>query len=175
MRPLPLAGCLLTLLIAPRLAYCHPVDMKAIATIESNNDPKAVGKHGEVGLYQVSPIVLKHFNQSHGKILKDVIDGKYPFGDHLEKIDANLKDPEDNAFVANWYMNWLFDRCWTVRDTLIAYNMGIGKWREWKESPCILPSGEILPIVKGCFFELPNTTQEYLKKYEQLTGEKLDG
>ena len=34
----------------------------AIATVESNNNPNAVGKNGEIGILQISPIVLEEFN-----------------------------------------------------------------------------------------------------------------
>lgn len=146
---LSIAGC------AP--AYAHPINMDAIAEIESSNNPKAVGKVGEIGLYQISPIVLKHYNQSsnqHG----------------LGLVEENeLLDPIVNHKVAEWYMNWLFDRCWTVRDTIIAWNFGIGNWRSWKNwnsEPDVITNPSAL-------VHLPKITQDYLKKYEKITGEKL--
>lgn len=41
--------------------------LKAIATVESSNNPKAVGKGGSVGLLQITPILVRDCN----KILED--------------------------------------------------------------------------------------------------------
>lgn len=97
----------------------------------------------------------------------------------------DMKNPGYAKRVANWYMNWLFDRCWTVKDTLIAWNWGIGNWRRWKERnqanetawnvPSVHPYGEDsfdLSYDQMADDKLPKTTQDYLKKYEKLTGEK---
>lgn len=151
-------------------AMAHPIDMDAIAQIESSNNPKAVGKSGEIGLYQISPIVLKHFNQSRKRLGGD--DGATFVVD--ENVQAeDLKDPLVNEYIANWYMNWLFDRCWTVKDTIIAWNWGIGNWREWQRKPCVDKEGVSNLWKDGCFNSLPKVTQDYLKKYEKLTGDKL--
>lgn len=158
--------CLLFFIYTPK-AFPHPVNMEAIAQIESSNNPKAVSKDGSVGLYQITPICLKHFNQANQG--KDK--GFYRFGGLDENGNSNMhydgdftmddmKFPAYSEQVANWYMNWLFDRCWSVKDTIIAWNWGIGNWRKWNRNG-------------SKFSKLPKTTQNYLKKYEQITGEKL--
>lgn len=173
------------------LAVAHPIDMEAIAQIESGNNRKAVGDSGEIGLYQISQIVLKHFNQVHnGKPKKSPYDLKYKVDDEKHLTDGgeidwkyigdfepeDLKHPMYNSEVANWYMNWLYDRCWTVKDTLIAWNMGIGRWRDWKTNTLNcegykLESGQC--ATRSIDNRLPKVTKEYLKKYVEITGEDL--
>lgn len=171
------------LLFWPAVAFGHPISMDAIAEIESSNNPNAVGASGEIGLYQISPIVLKHFNQVfQGKPKQSPYDIKYKVDDpkHLTysgEIDwkytgdfkpEDLKHPIYNREVADWYFNWLFDRCWTVKDTLIAWNWGIGNWRRWREIQFVsfLTNNDQDKY-------LPKTTQVYLKRYEEITGDKL--
>jgi hypothetical protein len=36
--------------------------IRAIATVESNNNPKAIGKGGSVGLLQITPILVRECN-----------------------------------------------------------------------------------------------------------------
>lgn len=127
--------------------------MDAIAMIVSSNNPKAMGSSGEIGLYQISPIALKHFNTAAG--------------DSFNRVSKNeLLQAHTNHMVAGWYFNWIYDRTWTVKDTIIAWNWGIGNWRKWnknKEHYKISPPDNFLPQV----------TQDYLKKYEKITGKKL--
>jgi len=155
-------------------AFGHPVNMEVIAQIESSNNPEAVGAVGEIGLYQISPIVLKHFNQDHRNATRGIMayekSSVVRFGVPIHI--KTLSDPYINTYIANWYMNWLFDRTWTVKDTIIAWNWGIGNWRKWKNNRCM--NGNLKIVV--CKYQdslLPKVTQDYLKKYEKLTGEKL--
>lgn len=171
-------------------AYAHPVDMDAICKIESNFNDNAKGSHGEIGRYQITPIVLKHFNQVHRDKKVKVFTRENPlkygfkmngfYDEHTGYLTTEIGFEKDtlfysevNTFVANWYMNWLFDRCWTVKDTIIAWNWGIGNWRKWKERGNEVTC-EKIPL-DICVFNqnLPKTTQAYLKKYENLTGERL--
>lgn len=155
---------LIMLLVASN-AYAHPIDMDAIAMIESSNNPDAVGASGEIGLYQISPIVLKHFNQ-----VKDNITGWYYrlCRDDFETgglmyrdcSRADLFEEYINHQIASWYLGWLSARCGTVDDILIAWNRGYGNWRKWVKNG-------------RNYKKLPKVTQDYLKKYEKLTGEKL--
>ena len=136
--------------------------MNAIAMIESSNNPKAVGSSGEIGLYQISPIVLKHHNQwlkEHDEHLSISFVGTFP-------DNKALFNPKVNEHIANWYLGWLYDRCWTIKDTIIAYNWGIGNWRKG----CFSSQGKYMCDYRG---HLPKVTENYLKKYELLTGEKL--
>lgn len=153
----------------------HPVNMQAICEIESNCDDNAKGSVGEIGRYQISPIVLKHFEQVHKRGEKIYVDETFK----LECWDKCFPTPKEklankqiNTLIANWYMNWLFDRCWTVKDTIIAWNFGIGNWREWRFQSVNVPISSH-EHRQGRLEDLPKTVQAYLKKYEQLTGEKL--
>ena len=174
------------------LALAHAIDMDAIAEIESSNNPNAVGSSGEIGLYQISPIVLKHFNQVHENQTIRAFVGEWPlkkaqmFFGHYDDTsgfissqhgfsEPTLVYPAINTIIANWYMNWLYERCWTIEDTIIAWNWGIGNWRDWKnggsEIECVkIPTDT---CVLRRFKSLPKTTQKYLAKYEKITGEKL--
>ena len=150
-----IVGSLLFLLLSgasPLLG--HPVDMEALAMIESSNNPKAYNARSQArGLYQITPIVLKHWNQTHGD----------------SAMVEDLFVPKENTMIANWYLNWLYDRCLTVKDTLISYNWGIGHWRRWRKAiDKFPPTKEELEL-----YGLPKETQDYLDKYEKLTEEKL--
>lgn len=139
-------------------AFAHPIDMDAIAEIESSNNPNAIGSSGEIGLYQISPTVLKQFNQSHDRIQLE------PFNEHSftyeDVLPGQLKNPFVNLQIADWYMNWLLDRCWTEFDSIVAWNRGIGRWRNWRESG-------------AKWGDLPETTKKYIEKYARLTNKTI--
>jgi len=191
---------MLVLFASIPIAGAHPIDMDAIAQIESGGDPAAVGSSGEIGLYQISPIALKHFNQVHigkkpitpkGEIdYQKQAESKRTFENRCALYGPgprivgwacayeaqDLKDKRVNAHIANWYINWLYDRCWTVKDTIIAWNWGIGNWRKFnnQREKC----EQINTTTGGDCIEsydnfLPQVTQDYLKKYEAITGEVL--
>lgn len=177
-----LALMIFTTIFSPTTAQGHPINMDAIAQIESSNNPKAVSKDGSVGLYQITPICLKHFNQVNGPQfyigLGEVESGSgFLEAKYRDYKADDLKDKKINSRIANWYMNWLYDRCWTVKDTLIAWNWGIGNWREWRNTN----NPEIHNLTSAILGKaqisrddyLPKITQDYLKKYEKLTGESL--
>lgn len=143
-----------------KLGYSHPINMSVVAEIESSNNPKAYNEKSQArGLFQITPIALRHYNETSNYHLLGLVE------------DDELFDPNINRKVASWYLNWLYDRTWTVRDTLIAYNWGIGNWRKWRIRKDTLYSAN----TKGLEFytTLPKETQDYLKKYEELTGTKL--
>lgn len=163
-RPISLLAsiiALLAILLSPNPAFCHPIDMDALAQIESSNNPKAYNKKSQArGLYQITPIVLKHYNYVN-----------MTEKDYYVEYDLNL--PEINTKIANWYLNWLFkyiqrnyhkgiynpdyERAW--EDILIAYNWGPNNWRKWSNS-----EGKI---------KLPKETQAYLRRYQEITSESL--
>lgn len=151
-------------------AFGHPINMSAIAMIESSNNPKAVGAAGEIGLYQISNIALEHWNQAHaqGTNLKfnlmnfvssdrthTLWDTDYPLK-HILKTE-DLFDPIVNRMVADWLFDWIHERTGNEIHTIICWNRGYGNWQRW--------------FLNGSKMrKLPKLTREYLKKYEELTG-----
>jgi len=112
------------------------VDMNKIYFIESSNNPNAYNKKSKArGLGQITPIVLKEWNNFHPS--KTV-------------VEDDLFNPEVNKQIANWYMNEripamlkYFKKEDTVMNRLIAYNAGIAR------------VGKVLP----------SETSNYIKKY----------
>lgn len=133
-------------------AWSHPIDMGAIKQIESSGDQYAYNAKSQAkGLYQITPVCLKHFVQFHeNRTLLAALNSDVWHANRYK--GEELFDPQFNRFVADWYMNWLFDRCLTVEDTLVAFNWGIGNWKKWD----------------GRIASLPKETQNYLKKYAEL-------
>jgi soluble lytic murein transglycosylase-like protein len=125
-------------LLVSQTAQAHPLDLELIKMIESSGKlTKEVGPAGERGLYQITPGVWKDYNAA-----------KKRKPGPLE----SLFDPATARKVADWYLDWLYYRCQTPQDTIIAWNRGIGNWRKWK--------------ARGSNYdELPQVTKDYLKKY----------
>lgn len=134
-------------------AFAHPINMDAIQQIESSNNPAAQnGNHR--GLYQISEIVLFQFkNDPKSKVIMD--DDSFLNVTALQSIDLFI--PEINKHIANYYFDWLTAQLKSKKEILIAWNFGIGNLRKWQ-------AGKV---------KLPKETQEYLKKYEKITGEAL--
>ena len=93
------------------------IDMAKIAQIESSGDPRAVGRAGDLGLYQITPVLLKEYNA-------------FCIGETVKSKD--LFDAKKSHKVASWYfkkripqMLRHFKRPVTVRNVLIAWNAGI--------------------------------------------------
>jgi len=119
------------------------IDLGVIASIESSNNPMAYNKRTQArGLYQITPICLKDYNNFHERrILKD-----------------DLFKPSMARNVADWYVNVRIPcmlKHYGIKDTienrLWCYNAGIGK------------------VIKGI---MPKETREYIKKYHKLTKDK---
>lgn len=132
-------GCLVCCLATPLQA--HPINMKAIAQIESSNNPKAVSyvgaKYGR-GTYQISEICLKDFNE--------MTNASY--------LPSELFDSEINYEISIWYFNVRipqllrhFGHPVTVDNVVWAYSAGIGS------------------VNKGI---MPLETINYLSKYRRL-------
>lgn len=117
----------------------HLVDLNVIAQIESSGSINAYNKRtGATGLYQITPICLKDYNQFH----KD------------KRSMSEMYDPYFAQMVASWYLNIRIPQLLihyklpvTVRNILWAYNAGIGN------------------VVKK---RMPKETQDYIVKYENL-------
>ncbi len=123
------------------------VNMKYIEKIESQGNAKAYNKSSKaIGLYQITPICLKEYNNFHPK-------RKYSSKD--------LYNPCINYIVAEWYIREripqllkYYKKPVTIENILISYNAGIGY------------------VVKGK--SLPKETIDYIKKYKKLqTGGKI--
>jgi len=120
------------------------IDMAIIATIESNNNPRAYNKRTQAtGMYQITPICLKDYNLMHKRrfTLEQMYISEYCF------------------IVANWYMNERIPQLLkhygfsdTIDNRLIAYNYGIGNMRDKNHLP------------------LPEETRSYIIKYNNIAG-----
>lgn len=125
------------------LAHADEINMSAIAFIESSNRPHIcsyLGCQYGRGLYQISEIVLKEYNQ-------------------FRKTDYkpdDLFNPAVNTKIACWYLTEripsmlrAYNHPVTLHNILWAYNAGIGN------------------LVKN---RLPDETKAYIRKYERLDG-----
>ncbi len=118
------------------------INMEAIAQIESSGNPRAWNKRDDSrGLFQITPICLKEWNNFHPK-------------DQLTMDD--LWDASVNRKVAEWYINVRipamlrhYNKPESVANQIVAYNAGISY------------------VVKNK--PLPKITRDYLAKYERLT------
>ena len=123
--------------------------LSAIIIIESSGNPLAYNERSKArGLCQITPIVLKEWNNFHAK-------EKHSEGD--------LFQPAVNKKIASWYLNKRIPQMLkhyglqdTVSNRLIAYNWGIGRLKTWYD--------------RGGFANhLPKETKDYLEKYRKLT------
>lgn len=125
-------------------AHSLEVDMDIIKMIESSGNVEAFNRKTQArGLYQITPICLKDYNNYH----KDKISV------------SNLFLETENEKVATWYMSIripqmlrFYGQPQTKENILIAYNCGIN---------C---------VIKG---RLPKETRDYIKKYKNLEKMKL--
>jgi hypothetical protein len=114
------------------------IDMNKVYSIESSNNPNAHNKSSNAkGLGQITPIVLKEWNNLNPKD---------------KHSDADLFKADVNKKIASWYMNKRIPQMLkakglkdTLDNRLVAYNAGISK------------VGKILP----------RETADYIKKYKK--------
>lgn len=117
-------------------AGADEINMAKIAQIESSGNPLAHNKADDSrGLYQITPICLKEYNNFH-KV-------KYSMND--------LWSPEVSHKIADWYLNVRIPQMLkhyglkdTIRNRVWAYNAGI------------------VNVINN---RIPKTTQSYFKKY----------
>jgi hypothetical protein len=122
-------------------AASSEVDMNKIYSIESSNNPQAHNKSSNAkGLGQITPIVLKEWNNFHPK---------------EKHSDADLFNADTNKKIASWYMNKRIPQMLkakglkdTIDNRLIAYNFGI----------------------RGVGKILPRETKQYLDKYKKYAS-----
>lgn len=115
------------------------IDYEAVKWIESRGNPEAVGSAGEVGLFQISSVVLKAYNSFH-------------FRDFSR---SELVRPAINQKIAVWYLSERipellrhYGKRVTVKNILWSYNAGIRH------------------VVEG---KMPEVTARYIKTYKKIT------
>jgi len=114
------------------------IDFEKIMMIESSGNPKAYNKKSQArGLYQITPIVLREWNQYHPR---------------MKFKDNDLFNKQVNTHIAKWYLTKripqmlkVYKLPLTIENILISYNAGISK------------------TIKG---KIPKETQEYINKYK---------
>lgn len=127
------------LLVVFTLANAEEIDMDKIMMIESSGNPLAYRKADDsIGLFQITPVVLKEWNNFHPK---------------EQHTRADLWNPVVNKKIADWYINKripqmlkYYGKPDTVPNRITAYNAGINY--VVKDKP------------------LPRITKLYIKKYE---------
>ncbi len=150
----PLLLTLLLLFMGCNIQEClaQEVNLDIIAQIESNGNPNAYNKRsGAIGLYQITPICLKDYNQHYIRNYGNIPNEKFYYS------NEDLYDPIINFRIANWYLNTRipellkhYHKPITIDNILWAYNAGIGN------------------LVKGI---KPLETRNYIKKYHKLEKE----
>jgi soluble lytic murein transglycosylase-like protein len=113
--------------------------MAIVSQIESNNNANAFNSgSGAIGLCQVTPILLKEYNQI--------------WGENFRRHE--LFNPQVNMQIAEWYMNQRipyllkhFNQPDTLENRLLAYNAGIRA------------------VIKH---RMPKESRNYILKYKRL-------
>lgn len=88
--------------------------LKALILVESNDNPKAIGKTNDVGILQITPIYVKEANRLSGKNF--TLDDRYSVEKSLEmfSIIQNHYNPDKDIYMAiklhnpkagDWYKN----------------------------------------------------------------------
>ena len=95
--------------------------IQSIIKIESNGNPNAVGKAGEIGLMQISPIVRKEFIE----YIAEYNQCSYEYA--LGYVTPNdLRKPFANKMVGVWYLEKLRDH-YIPKDKL-TLEVLLGSW-----------------------------------------------
>jgi hypothetical protein len=141
-------------------AVAAEVDMAIIAQIESGGNTLAYNRHsGARGIWQITPIVLREYNEeAHKELL-----GCYENGFLVQPIAYTKQDlfnPIINKQIAEWYFNRIKNHYLknkgSIDDILICYNFGYGNWLKWEWG------------IK----RLPQETRKYIKLYKELMNER---
>lgn len=128
------------------------IDLSIISIIESSNNPLAFNKSANArGLYQITPVCLKEYNNFN----------------KVRYTEAQLFDPVISHQIADWYYNKRIPAMLkhygvddTIKNRIIAYNAGISY-----VIPLRLGSKSKSNRIKV----LPNETVRYIEKYNKLT------
>ncbi len=124
------------------------IDLGAIKIIESSGNPHAYNaKTRCYGLYQISEICLKDYNQRNKKTYRP----------------DDLFNPLINEKIASWYFERIvqmlhyFKIPVSITTRIASYHWGIGNVTKWHAA--------------GAHFEkLPKATQHYIARYRALTN-----
>lgn len=128
-------------------AQAETIDLEAIKHIESHGNPLAVNTRTQCrGLYQISEICLKEYNQFR----------------HTNYTPQDLFNPLINETIAGWYLHRRLPQLLkrfsipvNRLNLIVAYNWGIGKAVRWHRRGAILN-------------KLPKETRAYLAQYKRL-------
>lgn len=119
------------------------INLSAIAMIESSGNPKAIGRTGDSGLFQITDVVRREYNQRTGARI----------------TTADLFNARTATRIADWYLHKripemlrYYKKPVTARNIIIAWNAGIR----------YVQKGE----------KLPRVTEQFLKKYEKFFAKK---
>ena len=128
----------------------------SIIKVESNGNPNALGSNNDVGLMQITPIVLKEYNNIESKIKRLVAefnDVTYSDPNNYYNI-GDLYNPSINVEIGTWYLKRLYHyyKCSTVKQIAMSYNGGITRARR---------NGFDLK-------KMPRSIQNYVKKVTRL-------
>lgn len=126
-----LIAAIIFFILLLRAALCPAevhINIKRIIWIESKGNPLANGWGGARGLCQITPVVLKEYNQ-------------------FNKTKYKLKDlykPNTNIKIAKWYLTKripqmirAYKKPVTIDNIIIAYNAGISYVAKGKRPPRI--------------------------------------
>ncbi len=128
------------------IAFGAEVDLRIIKQIESSGNPLAYNPTSHArGLYQITPICLKEWNN---------------FNPKEQYRENDLFNPAINEKIAKWYL-WVripqmlrhYKKPITIENILISYNAGIGY------------------VVFD--WVLPKETKDYINKYERRINEGI--
>ena len=104
----------------------------SIIMCESGGNPHAVSPVGAIGLFQITPIVLKEWNQHGGTFHEDYGIG---FREFIQFNIADLYNVKVNYAIADWYLhrlkNYYLKENYTPERMLHAWNGGITKLRKY--------------------------------------------
>lgn len=140
-------ACLLFWFGAWKCARAEEVNLQIIAQIESSGNPLAYNaKSGARGLYQITPICLKDYNECHpaSKIASD-----------------SLFKPVVARTVAKWYVGRIIEILARkgisaqISHILISYNWGVGNCIKWYRAG-------------ADYSKLPKETYNYIIKYNNM-------
>ena len=134
------------MLLLISIADAEDLNMSIISMIESGGNAHAVSflgaKYGR-GLYQVSEVCLKEYNQ-------------------YKKRDIKVSELFDSATclrIANWYANTRvvqllrhYNLPQSIKYKIYCYNWGIGNVLKWHNKGCVMS-------------EVPSETINYLQRY----------
>lgn len=131
------------LLIGVKVVHGQEIDMKAIAQIESSNNPNSINYRAHaIGLYQVTPICLNDYNERHA----------------MQYGEEELFEPHKAYNVAQWCMNTRIPQLLrhyhvrgNVRNRIWCWNAGIRS------------------VIRH---RMPKETRKYLIKYHRIEKSK---